>query len=80
MTDNNFRKLVKSMRQDGLKDPAIQYVEINSVPHVVVGNNRLTAARFLGETSEFICKKVSFPIPRTNFHTEKICFRYNWLG
>ncbi len=48
MGDKQFRKLVKHIAQNGLKNKEIEYVVKDGVPHVTFGSNRLAAAKYLG--------------------------------
>jgi len=43
MGGNQFRKLVESIKQNGLQDKVINFVKIGDENYVVLGNNRLQA-------------------------------------
>ncbi|WP_163836658.1 RHS repeat-associated core domain-containing protein [Spartinivicinus ruber] len=69
MNDKQFTKLVKDIRANGIENPVIKYVEIEGVPYVVHGNNRLSAAKYLGKTDQLEFQKVGFPVEGTNFNS-----------
>jgi RHS repeat-associated protein len=68
MSGNQFRKLVESIKQNGLQDKVINFVKIGDENYVVLGNNRLQAARQLGITDQLIFKEVQLPF--RGFKTE----------
>ena len=69
MQDKQFTKLVNDMRENGIKNPVIDYVEINGEAYIVKGNNRVRAAEYLGKNKELKYNKVDFPVEGTNFRT-----------
>ncbi|NTX33286.1 VCBS repeat-containing protein [Myxococcus sp. CA033] len=68
MSGNQFVKLVKDIQKDGIKDKLINFVKIANENYVVLGNNRLQAARKLGLADELIFKEVQLPF--RGFKTE----------
>ena len=69
MQDKQFTKLVNDIRENGIKNPVIDYVEINGEAYIVKGNNRVRAAEYLGKNKELKYNKVDFPVEGTNFKT-----------
>jgi RHS repeat-associated protein len=61
MSNTQFRKLVQSIAQSGLKNNVIQFVRIGEKNFVVNGNNRLLAARQLGITDQLSFQRVQLP-------------------
>lgn len=59
MSNNQFKKLLKDIKQSGIKDPVI-YTEINGVRTVLDGNHRLLAARRLG-IGQISARRVNLP-------------------
>jgi len=68
MSGNQFRKLVESIKQNGLQDKVINFVKVGYENYVVLGNNRLQAARQLGITDQLIFKEAQLPF--RGFKTE----------
>jgi hypothetical protein len=68
MSGNQFKKLVESIKQNGLQDKVINYVKLDGEIYVVLGNNRVQAARQLGITDQLIFKEVQLPF--RGFKTE----------
>lgn len=52
MSADRYKKLVKDIAKNGLKNSEIKYVVHDEVPYVVHGSNRLNAARYLGITNK----------------------------
>lgn len=71
MNDKHFTRLVKNIDTKGLKNPVIKYVTIGGENFIVLGNNRVLAARHLKITDQLVFKKVKFPVKGTNFNTPK---------
>lgn len=61
MSGSQFRKLVDSVKKDGIQDKVIHFVTIGDENYVVLGNNRVQAARKLGITGQLIFKKAQLP-------------------
>jgi|JI102314A2RNA_FD_contig_31_7408740_length_998_multi_4_in_0_out_0_2 hypothetical protein len=68
MSGNQFKKLVESIKQNGLQDKVINYVKLDGEIYVVLGNNRVQAGRQLGITDQLIFKEVQLPF--RGFKTE----------
>lgn len=69
MSGNQFRKLVDSIKETGLQDKVINYVKIGDENYIVLGNNRVQAARQIpGMTDQLIFKEVQLPF--RGFKTE----------
>lgn len=69
MTDRQYTTLIRGVRQDGFTDPVIKYTLINETPYVLVGNNRVMAARDLGRLDELRFQRVELPLAGTNWNT-----------
>ncbi len=67
MNSKQFRKLVKDIAQNGLKNPIIEYVVKDGVPHVTFGSNRLSAARYLRIINQL--KFVEKTVPTRGYET-----------
>jgi hypothetical protein len=69
MDDKTFTALVRDMRANGLQNRVVQYVDIQGMQYIVVGNNRVMAAQRLGITDQLLFERVGFPVPGTAFET-----------
>lgn len=67
MSDKQFRKLVKSISQNGLKNKEIEFVVKDGIRHVTFGSNRLAAAKHLRITDQL--KFVEKTVPTRGFQT-----------
>ena len=56
-----YRALKADIKQNGLKNPLIEYTEINGQKYVLRGNGRLSAAEDLGIADQLTFKKVELP-------------------
>jgi hypothetical protein len=61
LSNTGYRKLLKNIALNGLKDNRIEYVVHNNVPYVTFGSNRLAAARELGITNQLRFYEVNLP-------------------
>ena len=61
MSKTQFGKLLNSINAKGFLDPIIKYVDIDGQLYVVLGSNRLMAARRLGRTGELVLEEVQLP-------------------
>ena len=69
MSDTQYTRLVKSVRENGFVNPKVKYVIIDDKPYTVVGSNRVQAAKQLGRMDELRFQKVEFPVDGTNYYT-----------
>ncbi len=67
MSDKQFRKLVKNISQNGLKNKEIEFVVKDAIPHVTFGSNRLAAAKHLGIKDQL--KFVEKTVPTRSYLT-----------
>jgi hypothetical protein len=62
MRRSAFNRLLADIRRNGLQNPTINYVKIGDENYIVLGNNRLMAARLIpGTTDELIFEEVHLP-------------------
>jgi predicted DNA-binding transcriptional regulator len=53
-----MKKLINDIDKNGLERPAINYIEVDGINYMVLGNNRVEAARRLGLTDQLVFEKV----------------------
>jgi RHS repeat-associated protein len=68
MESSELAALRADIAANGVRNPLINYTEINGKNYVLLGNNRLQAARQLGITNQLKFERVSLPFQ--GFHDE----------
>lgn len=66
MSSDQYKKLVKSVEANGIKNRAVTYVQIEGLYYIATGNDRYMAAHRTEALDQLRFRTSDFPVPGAN--------------